>query len=293
MKIKNIYVILFTLILLGLLIPPFAHGGTAVGEYKENVKLSEIVIPSVFGVNVHGIYTDTDPKTNVETHTFCMKGVGTAYTVSENGYFATNDHVTNPTPKIEECLINVARKRNVPTETLLSGNVSLYYALSDQASPKHIFPVVITKSFFPKTDLIVLNVSKVWGDTQKELFNISPTYPEKYIPVNFRTKLPKIAKPMSKRFPLVASYEPVGTVGMPFGLPNTFMRGMLGANFFNQDGFDFMHFMAPITQGSSGAPIYSLLDWKCIGMVKNGVQGQNGAIPFWVIQEALATVDMK
>jgi S1-C subfamily serine protease len=149
---------------------------------------------------------------------------------------------------------------------------------------------------FPKSDLAVLRVT----ERNANIADILADWKS----IDFRTGSPEgvDGKVISGKGPLVVPDEPVVTMGGPLYLPFTITKGMLGNNaFFSLAKIPLVHFTAPINSGNLGGLLISLLDFKAIGMVTmakadfdgNDRSLQAGAVPFWEIQKALQTVDMK
>ncbi|MFA5830587.1 MAG: serine protease [Candidatus Paceibacterota bacterium] len=272
---------------------PAAINSPAIAEYQQSQYVRELLSPSTFTVRVKVFVSEKNKATQKEEESLCVQGVGTAYTVSENGYFSSSNHIFDPSSRQTECLESLAKNRNVPISALMGVRFKIEYIFTD--ANKISFPVDIVKTF-PEIDLAVLKPK------QKEASILQPL-PPKWIPVQFRTGSPSIVdgKAVSGNGPFFAPDEPVAMMGTPLNLPFTLTKGTLGNNtFFEFGGIPFIHFVAPINSGNSGGPVISLLDFKFIGMAAatkfdtgKYPTSQAGAIPFWEIQKALKEIDMK
>lgn len=299
MKIKNIYAILFVLIFLGLLIPPFAHGSNtlmnapAIAEWQQTGYTRDLLSPSTFDLKMKVYITDKNLGTIKQRERMCAYGIGTASAYKKVGYFLTNNHVVDPNLVETGCLYYLAKKRNVPISSLFGVKFRVEYILTNVE--KISFPVRIAYTF-PKIDLAVLNV------TERNIA-IADIF-QNWKSVGFRTGSPHIidGKVVSGKGPQMLPDEPVATMGGPLYLPFTMITGTLGNNtFYNLAKIPLIHFIAPINSGNSGALLISLLDFKVIGMVtmaKADFEGndrsmQSGAVPFWEIQKALKSVGLE
>ncbi len=265
---------------------PIPITSPAIAEYQENKAVRELLSPSVFTAKIKVFVQEKNKEA------LCTQGVGTAFTVSENGYFITNNHVVDLSSRQTEYLRTLAKKRNVPVSVLKKITFRAEYTLTDDQNRS--FPVQIVQTF-PKIDLAILKPSQ-------EDKSPSVILPKQWKPVEFRTGSPNIVdgNVVSGKGPFVLRDEPIATMGTPLSLPFTITKGKLGNNtFYEFNEVPFIHFIAPINSGNSGGPLVSLLDYKVIGMTAmikqdhGNITEQAGAIPFWVIQKALKEVDMK
>ena len=268
----------------------------AIAEWQQTEAVRQLLTPSVFTTHVTLFVSEKDSATQKEKEALCVQGIGTAFTVSDKGYFVTNNHAVDPTPKQTACLEKLTKERNVPASSLTGIRFRFEYTLTD--NNKITFPVEIVKTF-PEIDMAVLK------PLQNEM-GILPRLPKKWTPVTFRTGSPSVidgkvfSVKNSKTMPLIIPDERIAMMGSVLNLPYTITDGKLGNNMFYDFGkIPFIHFIAPINSGNSGGPLLSLLDFKVIGMAsmskadRNVPTSQAGAIPFWEIQKALKTVDMK
>lgn len=262
----------------------------AIAEYQQTQAVRELLSPSVFTLEAKLFVSETDTKTQKENRFFCAEGYGTAFAVSEKGYFITNSHVIEPESKKTACLEGLSKTRKVPISALFGSRFEIKYFLTD--FQKDTFPVVIFKAF-PEKDIAIL---KYAGKNQAK----------RWKPGEFRFGSPSIrggkvfSVEKSLTMPLIIPDEPVITMGTPLELPFTIIEGMLGNGVFQSpSGNVFIHFIAPNNSGNSGGPLVSLLDFKIIGMTtvtksdNRSMSEQAGAIPFWEIIKALRTIDMK
>jgi len=254
----------------------------AIAEYQETRYVRNLLSPSVFTVEARLFVSEK----NAEKPFFCSKGYGSAFMVNEKGYFVTNNHVIDPASKQTACLEGMAKTKDIPVSSLFGVRFEIKYFLTDFEGTT--FPVTIAKAF-PERDLAVLKVD-------------GATISQKWKPVEFRTGTPVIidGKVTSEKGPMILPDEPIITMGTPLELTFTIARGMLGNGVFQTpDGETFIHFIAPNNSGNSGGPLFSLLDFRVIGMStvskadNQSMSEQAGAIPFWVIQKALQEVEMK
>ncbi len=256
----------------------------AIAEYQQTKFARELLSPSVFSFEIKVYITEKDVKS------VCVEGVGSAFTVDEKGYFATNNHVVDVAAKEKFCTDNLAKTRNVPVSSLFGLRFDVKNFIVDSQNRHWNVDVIKT---FPDSDVAVLKISN-------EQTNGTP--PKKWKVAEFRTGSPSIVngKIVSGKGPYVVPDEPVIMIGTPLELPFTITKGMLGNNTFRVGGkTPYLHFIAPINSGNSGGPLVSLLDFKVIGMATmakpdfGGMTLQAGAVPFWEIQKVLKEVDMK
>jgi S1-C subfamily serine protease len=284
MKIKNIYVLLFALIFLGLLIPPFAHGKTAqinnpaVMEFMQLKTARENLEPSTFSLNV--IMSFKEDK-NWEQ---CAVIRATAFKVV--GYFITSKHEVNKNDEMTDaCKKYIAINTKTGISSLKKEEIQLEYFLMD--AQKSVFPVTIKK-------MEIDDIAFLSADS---------SFTKKYKPVNFRSKTPivdfKKGTVTGGKGPMFLSDEPAIAMGTPNDALFELSKGYLGKDLFRFKGMHLIPFTGPINSGNSGGPLMSLLDNKVIGMIimvktdKGHPTLHAGAIPFWRIQEALKNIDTK
>ena len=262
----------------------------AIAEYQETKFARKLLSPSVFSFEIKLYITEKDKESQKDVTSVCVEGVGSAFTVNEKGYFATNNHVVDVAAKEKFCTDNLAKTRNVSVSSLFGLKFDVKNFIVDSQNRRWNVDVIKT---FPESDVAVLKIS---NDQTKG------TPPKKWKVAEFRTGSPHIVngKVVSGTGPYVVPDEPIIMIGTPLELPFTITRGMLGNNTFRVGGkTPYLHFIAPINSGNSGGPVISLLDFKVIGMATmakpdfGGMTQQSGAVPFWEIQKVLKQVDMK
>jgi hypothetical protein len=284
MKIKNIYVILFTLILLGLLIIPFAHGSTttinnsAVAEFLQLKTARETLEPSTFSLNVIMSFKEGKKWER------CAVIRATAFKVE--GYFITSKHEVNKKEEMSDaCKKYLSIKRKTEISSLEKEEIQLEFFLMD--AKKLAFPVTIKKMEIDDIAFLSANSSFI----------------KKYKSVNFRSGSPlvdfKKGTVTSGKGPMILSDEPAIAMGTPNDTLFELSKGYLGKDLFRFKEMNLIPFTGPINSGNSGGPLMSLLDNKVIGMIvmvktdKGHPTLHAGAIPFWRIQKALKNIDTK
>jgi S1-C subfamily serine protease len=271
----------------------------AIAEWQQSEHMREVMSPSTFDIEARLFFREKDPNTNKEMRTFCSEAIGGAYTVNKKGYFGTNNHIINSSHRKDACLEKLSKKRKVPIYLLTGVRFDTEYYLT---SPEKLsFRVSVIKTF-PKIDLAVLRIPRTWQEVGMDIFKDPPKYPDSFIHIEFRTGSPSIidGKVVSGKGKYILPDEPIAFMGSPLGLPFTITTGKLGNNVFREfENVLFVHYIAPTNTGNSGGPLYSLLDFKFIGMstmmkFDNGhMSNQSGMIPFWQIQSALNTIKME
>jgi hypothetical protein len=274
----------------------------AVADFTESREIREMLSPSVYWIKTTVYVTETPEKIKLlakkDLSGKCVGDFGTAWTVSEKGYFVTNDHVVQQKSAEETCIEKLSASLGIKKEDLAGLKFRVSYSLAD--SEKNFLRVNLVHSWWPLVDMALLQVDQSYQERQRNA--LGERYKEpKFVPVEFRTGSPSIVhgKVISGKGPMILPDEPVAVLGMPLFFSYVLAKGTLGPSLFSEGKETFFQFTAPVYHGTSGAPVLSLLDRKVIGMMTLGrtdsgsVSQIAGAVPFWVIQKALNEIDMK
>lgn len=281
---------------------PSEHVSPAIADFTESQEVRAMLSPSVYWLKTTVYVTETPEKvkqlTKKDLSGKCIGDFGTAWTVSEKGYFVTNDHVVQQKSAEETCIQKLSASLGIKQEDLAGLKFKVTYSLAD--SEKNLFHVNLIRSWGPSIDMALLQVDRAYLERLKNALGKKYREP-KFVPVELRTASPLIVggTVVSGKGLMIFPDEPVAVLGMPLFFSYVLTKGTLGPSLFSEGEETFLQFTAPVYHGTSGAPVLSLLDRKVIGMMTLGRSDNGsvtqiaGAVPFWIIQNALKEIEMK
>lgn len=235
-----------------------------------------IVNPSTFAINTGVLVASVSRDGKKLPAVTCAEIWGESFTVSEKGYFLTNDHVASvPDDMQQECrtkAIEFFKKENVDVSPNDINILSEYVLVGADGSKFSVTPV------------------KTWPDIDMALFRVVEKTGKSFKPVVFSDSLS-------------FSDEAVAAIGNPLSLKDSIIIGKIISPQIVKSGEkgESLMFNAGVEEGNSGGPLVSLSDMKVVGMTTRviPVEGTmtptpfSGAIPAWVIKKALKDVDME
>jgi S1-C subfamily serine protease len=281
--IRNLSVLLFFLIIVGIF-----SGCTQREQFPgQNIFRAQdsamkylretIANPSVFTLNT-GVLVDATTRGGEKLPALtCADMWGESFTVSEKGYFLTNDHVVSvPVGMQEECQKQVIEYFKKEKVDVSPNDIHVFPAYMLVGADGSKISVTLVKSWAPEIDMALLHVTEQTRKTFK--------------PVVFSDALS-------------FSDEAVATIGTPLNLkdsiiigkiisPNTVRKGTNGES---------LMFNAGAEEGNSGGLLVSVHDMKAIGMTTRVIPVEGtmvptpyvGAIPAWIIKKELKEVNME
>jgi S1-C subfamily serine protease len=235
-----------------------------------------IVNPSTFAVNT-GVMARATSRDGKELSVLtCGDMWGEASTVSEKGYFLTNDHVINDSGMEKECRTQAAEFLAKEKIDVSLDDIKVFYEYVLVGADGSKIPVTRVKTWAPDIDLAMFHVIEKTGKSFKSVvFSDALSF----------------------------SDEAVAAIGNPLSLKDSIILGKILSPQVVKSGEkgESLMFNAGVEEGNSGGLLVSLSDMKVVGVVTRVIPVKGtmtptpyaGAIPVWVIKEALKEVNME